>query len=177
MSVINNVNVQMRPFRGYDDPSLPSAQWFGFGFINGDAGGGTMEVFLVFEPQNQPLSGRVFSLEQYYANRSLSNTASWGLRTVNMDRFDNASGPANWHWGGTFESASGIDRTTNPRDLQLPVFIGGPLNVSSQASLQFFTTNVDSSVLRVAGMGYVWTPRSTLSDGGPQRPQHGLYKA
>jgi len=176
MSVIAVFNVQMRPFRGYDDPALPSAQWVGFGFALGDVSAGTMEVHHVFEPVGQPLSGRIFSLEQYYATRTGTTPATWGMRSQNMDRFSNTLGPANFHWAGEMR-ANVVETTIEQKDLRLPIFLGGAATIPSAAFLQIFINNLNGETLRAGAMGYVWTPRSTLADGGPQRPPNGLYSA
>jgi len=165
----------IRPYRGFEDPALPVAHWMAAEFVMGDASGGSADITINFKPGGQPLSGRLFNLEEITVTLDQPTTGAVNLQTINMDRFNLLIGPTTWDQAFSFQP--GLFESTQPPDLKsgLPVFLGAAVSPATAAALQVSASNVSLRILRVRAMGYIWEARSILAVGGPQRPPSSLY--
>lgn len=175
MSVTSTSEIQYRRFQGYADPRLPEGQWYGSTRVNGDASGGDATVSLRFNRAGDPLSSKIFTLEDLslFSNDGFARTAE--LRMSNM------SGPTNEILEHRY--ALFLATTTNParnavraRDLTLlPVFLGSQRDTATQSLLSTIQLNTNGIEYFFQAAGYWWGARSILVDGGPQRPPGSIY--
>lgn len=175
MAVVFSETVAYRRFNGYSDPRMPEGMWFAVGGGAGDATGGLFSIQLIFSLTTQPqLSSRLFSLEQFYIDKTDATIVDWRLRTENMD------GPPNFAMRNTFRirttNAGTISSNLDPvSTTMLPLFLGSQRIAGILAHLAISGTNVNLAVREFGAQGYWWGPRSVLADGGPSRPASGLY--
>lgn len=179
MSVTLNLPVRRLPFRGYDDPSLPSGIWWGAGSIVGDASGGTALIRFNFKTEAQPVSGDQWNVERVSAF-SGPGTSGIGMTMIPVGLSPSRSFPGaeplyrfalSGQGSGLNQSALGEDHPL------MPVFLGATRGGADTLSAVGFTisnpTATDS--FSVTAMGYIWEARSILANGGLNRPPHGLF--
>jgi len=165
----------IRPYRGFDNPAFPVAHWVAGEFVIGDLSGGTSDFTIVFKPGGQPLSGRLFNIEELSISESANAGEFRSLQSIGMDRFNPLLGPTTWDLA--FVLQSGNFEATQPAILAnaFPAFLGAAVSVASVAALQYTGTNSNGNIVRLRAMGYIWEARSILAEGGPQRPPTALY--
>jgi len=174
VSVQNAISI--RPWRGYDDPSLPVGMYFAQNSVTGDASGGDMIVFFDFKGEGEPISGRFFNIEQINA---IQSQAATHVGHVSFNNFETLGpvGLVNRQWRILLEdNANGIAAIVKPHQLPVPLFIGSVAPVASlAASVEVGVDNIDLTSLTVTIQGYIWEPRSVQAEGGLQRPTQSLY--
>ncbi len=165
----------IRPYRGFDNPALPVAHWMAAEFLLGDLTGGSADFTIFFKPGGQPLSGRLFNLEELLFSSSINTEPPVSLQTIGMDRFNALLGPSTWDQ--SFQLQQGNFESTQPATLSLafPAFLGAAVSVPTAAALQATVANTNGNFNRLRAMGYIWEARSLLAEGGPQRPATSLY--
>lgn len=179
MSIFLNAPIRQLHFRGHDDPALPAGIWWGSGTIVGDASGGQQFIRFLFGEEGEPLSGDIFNLEQMSSINSTSSLRNAFLCTVGMapapglPAFDRI-----WHvpyqdlGSGLGNSAFGEQALR-----VLPLFLGSRRGgAEAVGALDIGTANLTASdSVSVSVMGYRWTGRSVMTEGGPQRPLRSLF--
>lgn len=172
------------PWRGYDDPSMPEAAWWGSVVVTGDASGGSMIAQIDFKLEGVPLSGDIFNLEELNASIGVSASRLGSLVAVGM---------------GPRQGASFVDRLysvvlkdSNPQ-LVIASLAGGKGGGDSMLNLPAMIGTVRGSpddigtlrlsmdnegvgvALTMTAFGYRWGPRSMLAPNGPQRPVQSIF--
>ncbi len=178
MSVAIAFRVETRPWRGYDDPGLPTGLWLGQGTQVGDGTGGVNQIDLVFKLSGQALDGRVWSLDQLSVASGVSADVSGTLITQNMDFLSPSRALASVQW--TFTLLNGVtngDAQTPLNALTKPIILGAANSVGLGAALRCQVDNADPGALTVTAGGYIWGPRSVLAEGGLRRPAQGMFGA
>lgn len=176
MSVITNFRVDRRPWRGYDDPGLPSGMWIAEGEVVGDASGGFAETRFLFQIASDPLSGRLWSLEQVGAQVVANAPQNVLLRTQNMD-FLTPAIPVGVH-NAVLELAVTSDLTitaTRVRDMFPRMFLGRPTTAGLECGLRVLFANANTVAVRAIVQGYTWEPAALLVAGGVRRPADSLW--
>lgn len=178
MTVINMVPIRRLPYRGSDDPALPTGIWWGTGVIVGDASAGTMQVRFTLKAEGDPVSGDVWNVEQLMAFVSDNSTTHFGFITaVGLSPSREAPGvdalyPVSFPTlgAGSGQAAIGFQPV-------FPKFLGGTRGGSDTlAAIGIGLTNLTASdSLSVSMMGYIWEARSLMVEGGPQRPERPLF--
>lgn len=178
MSVAITFRVETRPWRGYDDPSLPEYQWFGQGLLAGDASGGTITVDLLFKFSGQALNGQLWNVEQLAVSSGEGTLTGCSLITLNLDFLTNVRAAALRAWTLPLTQAiTNGDAQTPPDVLPKPLFLGQANGAALVAGLRFVVDNAAAGQLNVSASGYVWGPRSVMAPGGIQRPVGALFGA
>ncbi len=176
MTVTAQQTIFPRPWRGYDDPGLPSASWSSWVSSPGDASAGDNFAQVIIEPEAQNLSGRYYSLEVCEAFVTGATAAT------PVDVILIGFGPAiagvftNRHLrldleGNQF-AGSGLNLTER---LSRPVFLGQKLLAASNAIISAVMDNVDAKDLTLWCEGYMWDPGANMAKGGVRRPVDSLY--
>jgi len=176
MAVTVTFRVETRPWRGYDDPSLPAGSWFAEGSAPGDGTGGALTVDLLFKFSGQALNGNLFNLEAMSIFAIPGTVTSCVVSTARLD-FLSPSRPAA---GKLFVvplllGLTGAGSASGLQELNSPVFLGAAVEAANTAALRFQTDNGVGSLLNINAGGYFWEPRSLLAPGGLNRPPNGLY--
>jgi len=177
MSVIIDTNYFRRPFRGFDDPSLPEGYWVASSSVTGDGSGGIREVRVKLQEVDQPLSGNMFSLEQLVLTEDEEDGAGpFIVRTTNMDTMGGLAGQYSSVGALAAGAAAVVGRAiVNTSAIGTrATWIGAPF-AAGLATLGFAVDNITGNLYGVFAQGYIWGPRSILAPGGPQRPAQGLY--
>jgi len=179
MSVFVTTRVDIRPYSGYSDPSLPIAAWISQGTVTGDVTGGSVFITMIFELDETDFRlSQLYNLEQFSMDHDAPSAFAGLMTTRAMDRLSPQRDAAEQRWGlvgvtdGANQAAVGIDALAG-----LPIWLGSPNeDFSVDSGLRFETPNVDARVVNVTAQGYVWGPRSVLAEGGPQRPANGFFR-
>lgn len=174
MSVTADLEVSYYPFPGYADPSLPAGAWAGAQSVEGDLSGGSRIVDLIFSPAGQPLSSRMYSLEQVSVSDERNNTQAGTLQSLALGKagalnFDALFMTVDMIAGVSFGSISAKD------DAWRSWWLGRSNRNSIAAGLRFTVSNSDGDIIIFAAQGYWWDARSLQAPGGPRRPVGGLF--
>jgi len=175
MTVVIDAAVVPRMWRGYDDPGLPVGNWIAHGVLIGDATGGIMHVQVVFKEEDQPSTGRFYSIEQYNVFISTQLVAGDGfIRILSFEVLGPfIIGDRHSHFtidptGPVF--SAGHDFPTTPH------FLGQESRLANRFShVSIGTLNINVSVLSVTVQGYIWEARSVQAPGGLRRPVDSIY--
>jgi len=174
VSVANAINI--RPWRGYDDPGLPVGMYVAQNAVTGDASGGDMIIFFDFKGEGEAVSGRFFNIEQL--NVFHSTTASKdGHFVINNFETLGPVGLVNREYRFRLAAnGNGLSAMTEQVYFPLPLFLGSVAPVASlAASFEVGIDNIDLSSLVATIQGYIWEPRSIQAPGGLRRPVDSLY--
>lgn len=168
-------NIRYYPFPGYRAPNLPAGMWAGVDAVTGNVSGGTMSVDLIFQPTSQPITGRMFSLEQIAVSSELNSAAAADLSSIALGRASNITFDS-LHANMPLVAGSALARIA-ARDLVAIKgwFLGQQNRNSTEARLRFSTANSDGDTMTFQAEGYWWDVRSLNVEGGPQRPATGMY--
>lgn len=179
MVAIAIFTVQMRPWAASEELALPSGGWVADGLVVGDATGGEMILQFNFQNSADPLSARLFSLEQFMliTDALAAVVTGWELQTSNLESFERAAILPR-AWGIDMDrirpnAAGGSARLTNMQGL--PIFLGAPVVGNAPAFISFVSDNVNLIVMRAFVQGYFWGPGASTAPGGPQRPLRSVY--
>jgi len=178
VSVSADFPIEYRPFSGYDDPSLPIASYIGQGGMAGDASGGSVVMSILFQ---QMETGRgtpnMFNLEQLSIDVATNVNFAVLMRTLNMGRLapTRVTSPEKWVLGVTSDTVddSALELTFLSG---LPLWLDAPSNLTGDAGLRLEFTNLNLELYAATIRGYIWSPRSVLAQGGPQRPLNGMFR-
>lgn len=177
MSISKVSRVELRPWNASEDPSLPEGAWVASDIVSGDGSGGNMSVVFGFAPGSEPLSSRMWSLEQWSAGfgTSLLGDAIGLITILGFDRLTQTRVFQSRFYA--FDMVDTLIGSTAARPEQFPrsIWLGPPSLAGQDASLTFGTVNLNAVGLRVTCQGYVWGPRSRLAPGGPRRPQGPVF--
>lgn len=173
MSVPLTTQFFRRPFRAYDDPSLPEGYWTAGTAVVGDNTGGSRSISIAFQTSNQGRSGNMFSLEQLSVSDANNVAKDFAMQANGLDTIGNQAGIHDIVGSlSAGVATAGIAATTYLALRRL--FLGAPFS-SVGAFLIFVVDNVDGASFEIAAQGYIWGPRSIMAKGGPQRPANGIY--
>ena len=166
-----------RPWRGYDDPGLPSGAYIQQQVAIGDLSGGSQQCIFVFKPINLSATGRYYNIEQLDAHKGLSATANGFIFTTNFDQ-EGQLGIGVRQWRFELQSTSLTSAAIHYQQgaPPMPLFLGQSTRSQfNQTSITIGTPNVDGEAFTVTIQGFVWEPRSIQSPGGLRRPLEALY--
>jgi len=179
MAVIVVVTVQPRPWSASLDPALPEGAWVVEGLLVGDATGGQMNLQLDFQKSTDPLSARLFNLEQFNLTSTSLEAAvtGWELQTFNLEAFERAAIPTRtWSVTMVRDRPNAQGAANRIEDLAgLPIFLGAPIAAGSASGISFVSDNQDGVVMRAFAQGFFWGPAALIAPGGPQRPLRSVY--
>jgi len=178
VSVVGTFRVDVRPYSGYDDPSLPIASWIAQGGLAGDASGGTAFMDFNFQLDENPQISELFNLEQISLDVTSATTRNFILETRGMDRLAplRPASPQKWQFDTIGATTLAVGATTLLQGTILPLWLGTPNKEEGDAGLRITSANIDLLLYAVTLQGYMWGPRSVLAQGGPQRPVRGLFE-
>jgi len=179
VAIVVQQNVEGRRYSGWTDPRYPIGYWQGAGVVQGNLSGGSASVDLLFQQAN---GGAFRNTQLYSVERIMGHAAENATRTVRLSA-TNMGGPSNLgfinrytlrivdHNGITGAALEGNQFTL------LPWFLGSQRTAGVTAAISMAFLNQDGILFTFEAEGYLWSPRSILVDGGPQRPPTGLYRA
>ena len=179
MVVQGTFRVDVRPYTGYEDPSLPIGAWVAQGGIAGDASGGDLFMTFNFASDDDAQVTELYNLEQMAIDTTNAASVETAMMDVlNMDQlsFNRPLTDARYAIrledtiSGFGVALRGIDGTP-----PLPIWLGAPSRVEGPKGLRFQFDNLDLQLYSIILQGYIWGPRSVLAPGGPRRPVGGLY--
>ena len=177
MVVAIDFRVDVRPYSGYTDPSLPIAAWIAQGGVAGDASGGSVFMDFIFQDADNPQVTELYSLDQISFDTTGTAAREVALSTVNMDTLapNRRASPQFWRFRTETIATVGISALDfeNP---MLPLWLGSPNKDEGKGAIRLNVVNVDLLLYAATLQGYVWGPRSVLAPGGPRRPIGGLFK-
>lgn len=180
MAITTNFRVEVLPWRGFDNPALPSGAYVGHAFVVGDGTGGANTVTFLFQFSGDPLSSRLYNLEQFWARGSatVQSEDSGQIIVQNMGHLT-PDRPIPDSRLMNFQYRFGANTIALQTDgmLPRPLFLGAPSAANLACGIAFARTNVDGEANGVTIYGYIWQPRSLLAEGGLQRPVGGLWGA
>jgi len=178
MTVTGTFRVDIRPYSGFSDPSLPIASYIGQGGLVGDASAGDLFFNFIFQDGDEPRISEMFNLEQYSIDTNSTADIEGALQTLRMDQLapNRPASPQIWRFvviniGGLLSPISAIQM----RDPMLPLWLGAPNGDEGDKGIRIQMPNNDLEFYAVTLQGYIWGPRSVLADGGPRRPANGFF--
>lgn len=178
MTIAQNFRTEVRPYSGYNDPSLPIGAWIGQGVLIGNATGGFLQMNLLFQFGQQELVSELYNVEQFTADVSANTTQVAEIQTRNMDRLagDRLVGVQRWQFPVI---GDGVNNAMSQLESQagLPIFLGRPTTRLLECGVRVQFANTDLLTFSCTLQGYIWGPRSVLAEGGPRRPVNGLFRA
>jgi len=176
MTVSGDFRIDVRPYSGYVEPSLPIAAYIGQGSLIGDASGGTINFSFVYQRNDDAQISEMFNLEQLAMDSSLNDFLPVTMRLVAMDSLSQNRPAFGQIWSLELDAISGsTDTALSSRRPQLPLWFGSPNRDEGDGLVRFTTVNTDLALYAVTIQGYMWGPRSVLAPGGPQRPVGSLF--
>jgi len=176
MAIAQTFRIDIRPYFGYDSPTLPIAAWIGQAGIVGDASGGNIIFDFVFQDTDGPQISELFNFEQLSMDISSSaQNRDISIETVNMDSLSRNRPASEQRWQTLVSAVSGTANTELQPGWILPLWLGAPSRFEGLSSLRFVTVNVDLLFYAITVQGYMWGPRSMLAPGGPQRPVGAMF--
>ena len=175
MAVGFSFRVDVRPYSGYANPSLPIAAWVGQGTAVGDATGGNLNMDFFFQNDDEALITELFNLEQVALDTTAGVNTPGILRLISMDNLAPNRPMFGQIWSFTMNTRLGDTAIDMTRGSVLPLWLGAPNREEGDSGIRFFFDNVDARIYGVTIQGYIWGPRSVLAEGGPQRPPNGLF--
>lgn len=175
MTVLTNVHVNRRAWRGYDEPGLPVGIYIAQGLVTGDATGGDMRLLFGFKEEGDAASGRFYNLEQVDLHTSNTSAANMDMRAENFD-FVGAAGLINRQWAARTRNTGIVTALSTDTQFPLPLFLGLAAPVASLVSqIIIQTPNVDGVAFHATIQGFIWEPRSILAEGGLRRPLDSIF--
>lgn len=177
MAVSGEFRVDVRPYSGYEDPSLPIAAWIAQGGLAGDASGGNILFDFIFQSTDGPQISELFNLKQISTDVSSSAAnRDWTMVTVGMDALapNRQASPQSFQSFMSAGSPGTASTELQPGSI-LPIWLGAPNRDEGIGGLRFTTNNVNLLLYAITIQGYMWGPRSVLAQGGPRRPVGGLF--
>ena len=179
MSVGFSERVDIRPYSGYSDPSLPIGAWVAQAGRAGDATGGTINLDFLFKLDENPQTSELFSLEQM----SIDITSVLGvhqegsIETFGMDTLAPNRDLSNQKWHFSLKAFNTSTAMELDKSQILPLWLGAPNRIEGDSGLRLFFVNTNLILYQVILQGYMWGPRAVMAPGGPRRPVGGLFGA
>jgi len=178
VTVVANFTITPRFWRGYDDPSLPVGQYLAQGSVIGDATGGRSSCIFIFHFEGDPVSGRLFNIEQMNCSRVGGITTRAGhIISENFGRVG-PTGLLRQEYVFQMIPNAGITgaAVSYERLPRFPIFLGQGAAVPGIASQVIVgSTNVDTETVVATIQGYIWESRSLMAAGGVQRPIQSVF--
>lgn len=175
MTVIQDIHVGRRSSRGYDDPGLPVGIYVAQGLVTGDATGGDMRLLYGFKEEGDAASGRFYNIEQIDLHIGNTSAANIRMRALNFD-FVGAFGLIDREWAARTRNNGTATALSTDTQFPLPLYLGLAAPVAELVSSVIFDTpNVNGVGFTATIQGYIWEPRSVLSEGGLRRPVDSLF--
>lgn len=171
MSVIDQADVRYRPYGGYEDRRLPTANWFGTVTVTGDASGGTRSAQLIFNRATALRQSRYYSIEAITATDADNVAKSVRFQTSNL-------GDRNRQLNLLLEASVGTSAELSALSLLVmrAFFIGNQQQAGTTTAIILTVTNVDTDAFTFSAEGYSWGPEAASAPGGGiLRPTSGLY--
>jgi hypothetical protein len=156
---------------------LPTGTWYSQGSVTGNATGGGMSILFNFAYIGER-NANLYSLEKIQGSVSAAAPATAMVAVENMgEEFDITDTFQSY---GVLFSDNGSSVTPrmslDGRSLAfLPLFMGAKQTLAATARIRVESANTDGVALATRLEGYIWSARSVLADGGPQRPTGGRY--
>ena len=177
MSFGVSFRVDVRPYTGYQDPSLPIAAWISQAGVAGDASGGQINLDFLFQRDDDAQVSELFNLEQVSFDNTSTSAVIVLVETMNLDSLsqNRPASPQFWSFTTLGVPATGFSAVKLDNGSQLPLWLGAPNRDEGDVGIRLNFANVDLRLYAVTLQGYMWGPRSVLAEGGPRRPPSGLF--
>ena len=175
MSILASDNARLREFRGWQLPQLPIGYWAGQVSVVGDASGGVRQLEMSFNPSAAPRSSIFYSLEQVYITDTNNTTKVGVIESLSMDGV--ADLILNWVMSLPLTLSQTSAHTNAPDAGHLRgTWLGRQAGAAVNPRLRYTTSNINGSTLLMVVMGYSWSSRAIMAEGGPVRPANGLHR-
>jgi len=175
VSVQASFRVDVRPYSGSDDPSLPIAAWIGQAGQVGNGSGGNVIFSFLFQRDDDALVTESYNLEQLAVDTTSPTDVGGRMETLRMDQLslNRTASPQIW----TFLTVGrvGVSALQLQDSNILPLWLGAPNLDEGDKGIRFQFSNIDLRLYAITIQGYMWGPRSVLAPGGPRRPVGGLF--
>jgi len=177
VAVSGEFRIDVRPYAGYDDPSLPVAAWIGQAGIAGDVSGGNVIIDFLFQRANDAQISELFNLEQMTVDTTADASQEVLMQTVAMDTLAPNRPASDQLWSLNTDGLLGsVSALLLDRGNGLPLWLGAPNRVEGNGVLRFTMANTNLRLYAITVQGYMWGPRSVMAPGGPRRPIGGLFR-
>jgi len=174
MAVQTNFRIDQLPWAGYDEPGLPTGAWVAEGTVTGVDGVGSQVIGILIQLASDPLSSRLYNMEQVILSKTASTDEVVGCRINNMGHLT-PDRPLSQRNFSIPMIVAGADFSANNPTLSRPIFLGAPSGAGLECGLSFRIDDAAAIVLIVSVQGYIWEPRSLLAPGGLRRPVGSIY--
>lgn len=165
-----------RPWRGYDEPGLPTGMYIAQGTVLGDASGGDQIVIFEFQDEDAATSVRYWNIEQFECHIDAESTVN---SFIEFNNFDSEGLTEIRDRELTFDlaaNARGFSAVLYNQLPQFPIFLGGTTRTPGGVSQVLVGAgNSNGRTLDATIQGFIWEPRSLLGPGGLRRPADSLY--
>lgn len=177
MAVGFSFRVDVRPYSGYDDPSLPIAAWVSQAGAAGDASGGSINMDVLFHRDGDPQTSELYNLEQIAIDVIATGPLDGSIQSLNMDNLAPNRPLSDQLWSLPIIDAQGSFSALDFNSANvLPLWLGAPnRDIEGDSGIRFFFNNVNNRLIQIITQGFIWGPRSILAPGGPQRPVSGFF--
>ena len=174
MSVLEELQIVKREFRGFDDPSLPEGMWQGAVASLGNGSAGINAAALLFnQGTGVPRDPNFYSLDQISCIDTFNSAQVFSISIVGFGEL----GIAGYSYAFQGLVFNGTDNILPAPALAgfLPHWMGRQSAVSVSSNIQMVTPNINAATITFHARGYWWGPRSINAPGGPSRPLQGIF--
>lgn len=176
MSVAITARIDYRIGSAFADPGLPSGVWWGESSILGDASGGFANVQLLLQLAGDPLSARMFTVEQIMARINAATATQVRIATTNMGNLVTNRPMTVRAWVEPMIS-DGISNSATGLSVPLrPIWLGAATTRGVEGSIRGEIPNPGVGVTLIVWMsGFMWEPGALNSPGGVRRPLENIF--
>lgn len=176
MTVIAEIEVNVREFSGWNEPQFPSGYWSAGGQVLGDASGGSMGIQVNFSRATSLRNSQFYSLEQFSAWQQVGTLDNAHLSFANFD-LGRGSGIERKFSVVFIATQAGFSPIQGSDITALRgLFLGRQFDPNTTTSMSLLMDNNNTVFVNLRAEGYIWDARSVAVAGGPQRPLTGLYR-
>ena len=175
MTVQTNFRIDTNPWRGFQEDALPASSYIAQGVEVGDASGGAAIIKFLFQIASDPLSSRLFNIEQLMLSTTQSLTQIANGVISNMGHLAPDRPLADRQFSVQLLTSPSEFAASRNQEFGTSMFLGAPSGAGLECGVEFRFDNADLSVFRATIQGYIWEPRSILAPGGLQRPTTALW--
>ena len=174
MTVVGQFSYDIRPYSGYQPPGLPIGAYIAQGGLAGDASGGSVIFTFLYMTEQEEKITELFNIEQLEIDTD-GAAQTLMMETVNMDSLSRNRPASKRKWQSVTVAHVGDAAIPVDSSLTRPIWLGSP-NIDARAGTAGFRVsfvNIDLRLYAVTIQGWIWSSRSILAPGGPQRPVGG----
>jgi len=174
MAVQVNFRIDQLPWAGYEEPGLPTGAWIAQGTVTGQSVVGSMVIGILIQIASDPLSSRLYNIEQLMLSKTESLQETVNGRVNNMGHLVQDRPLARRQFSIPMLTAGNSFTSSDPTLIR-PIFLGAPSGANLECGVDFRIDDNPGVIFDVTVQGYIWEPRSLLAPGGLRRPVGSIY--